>query len=802
MELLAPAGSPAHLIAALDAGADAVYLGGKLFSARKFAGNFSDEEMRDAVRMAHGKGAAVYVTLNTLIGDIERPALEEYIRFLGSIPIDGLLVQDFGVAHVVRRIAPHIPLHASTQMTVSNLDGVKFLGDRGFQRVVLSRELSLDEISHITKATDVEIEVFVHGALCVCYSGQCLMSSFIGGRSGNRGSCAQPCRMGYELVDRNGRPMNREKGKYILSLKDMMGLPRIPELLAAGVASLKVEGRMKSPEYVFNTVSAYRKAIDAAEQERQLDTTPLKLHLEEEFNRGYSTHYLDDAAGPSMITEYAPGNHGVDAGTVVSVSRGQFVFHADTMRRLTEVTGISFETQKKSIEFVSVDQVFPAKNGNFKVLSKGTAQKDGKVYWNVKGEKKPLAMKDLVGKIRISCVMDIREGEPFSLLVKDEDGHQVTVTGPVAEKALSRVTSEEEIEKQIARLGNTWFTLEGASIHNDGCMVPKSVLNHLRQEAVEELARLREKAHEDEIPKPQAEVVLPAAEGVALPRKPHVTLRTDSLRQLEEGLAAGVRSFIFGGESFHHQPISFGDYEKAVERVHAEGGIIYFATPRVVREKNSSKARQQFQSFLALGPDGALVEYAGATEWMQGASLPLVAGPSMNLFNQEALASMKALGFSGAYVSQELTIPQIRDMAKKSKLPLGSYVYGRTEMMISEYCVINSQMGNVEKKKCPGYCMKQAYWLKDGEGRMFPVKTDEWCHMHIQNCKVLDMQPYVPELLKAGLSSLCLDVRGMEGDVSTLCRSYEDIVHGRTTPPKPATQGEDVTRGHFFRGVL
>ena len=801
MELLAPAGSPAHLIAALDAGADAVYLGGKLFSARKFAGNFSNEEMKEAVHTAHVKGACVYVTLNTLIGDIERPALEEYIRFLGSIPIDGLLVQDFGVAHVVRRIAPHIPLHASTQMTVSNLDGVKFLGDRGFQRVVLSRELSLEEIKHITQSTDVEIEVFVHGALCVCYSGQCLMSSFIGGRSGNRGSCAQPCRMAYELVDRNGRPMNREKGKYILSLKDMMGLPKISDLLAAGVASLKVEGRMKSPEYVFNTVSAYRKAIDAAEQEKKLDTRPLKLHLEEEFNRGYSTHYLDDAAGPSMITEYAPGNHGVDAGKVISALRGQFVFHAAILRKLTEVTGVSFETQKKSIEFVPVDQVFPQKNGNFKVLCKETAQKDGKVYWNVKGEKRSLAMKDLVGKIRISCAMEACPGEPLSLTVKDEVGHHVTVIGPVVEKALSRVTTEEEIKNQLSRLGNTWFTLAQAEIHNDDCMVPKSVLNHMRQEAIEKLSACREKEQEEKIPRPLVEKIIPAAERKVLPRKPHVTMRTDSLRQLKEGLAVGVRAFIFGGESFHHQPIPVEDYKKAVEEVHAAKGCIFFATPRVVREKNCRKARAQFQKLLALQPDGVLVEYAGAAEWMQGMNLPLVAGPSMNLFNQEAMASMEALGFSGAYVSQELTIPQIRDIAKKAEIPVGAYVYGRTEMMISEYCVINSQMGMAEKNQCPAYCMKGAYWLKDGEGRMFPVKTDEWCHMHIQNCKVLDMKPYVPDLLKAGLSSLCLDVRGLEEDVTVLCRNYEDIVHGRIMAPKPSGE-KDVTRGHFFRGVL
>lgn len=256
MELLAPAGSPEHLRAALDAGADAVYLGGKLFSARRFAGNFSNAEMAEAISEAHLHGAAVYVTLNTLIGDVEMRDLKAYLSFLETLPLDGLLVQDLGVAALARRLAPSIPLHASTQMTISNLDGALFMKSLGFQRVVLSRELSLPEIKKIVVESGVEIEVFVHGALCVCYSGQCLMSSFMGGRSGNRGACAQPCRMPYHLVDDKGHRYNHD-GDYILSLKDMMGIERIPDFLDAGVASLKVEGRMKSVEYVYNTVAAY-----------------------------------------------------------------------------------------------------------------------------------------------------------------------------------------------------------------------------------------------------------------------------------------------------------------------------------------------------------------------------------------------------------------------------------------------------------------------------------------------------------------------------------------------------------------
>ena len=226
MELLAPAGSKEQLIAALEAGADAIYMGGKLFSARKYAANFTEEEMIDAVKMCHVLGVPVYITLNTLIADSEWDALREYLKFLDSLRIDGLLVQDIGVAREVRELAPDIPLHASTQMTVSNLDGVNFLKNLNFKRAV-SRELSLKEIRQIASQTDMEIEVFVHGALCVCYSGQCLMSSFIGGRSGNRGACAQPCRLPYDLVNAKGHVFSEDCGPYLLSLKDMTGAPRV-----------------------------------------------------------------------------------------------------------------------------------------------------------------------------------------------------------------------------------------------------------------------------------------------------------------------------------------------------------------------------------------------------------------------------------------------------------------------------------------------------------------------------------------------------------------------------------------------
>ncbi len=253
-ELLSPAGSPDTLIAAVESGADSVYLGGSAFNARKSAVNFDNEQLEKAVDYCHINGVKVLVTVNTLVNDRELSDLEKYLRFLNNIGVDGIIVQDLGVARIAKQIVPELPLHASTQMTVFDTDGARLMQELGFKRVVLARELSLKQIEEIRNAVSIEIECFIHGAICVCYSGQCLMSSFIGGRSGNRGACAQPCRLGYSIDNSNG---------FLLSPKDMGLINHIAELKKIGVNSLKIEGRMKGEDYVRTVVSLYRKYIDS-----------------------------------------------------------------------------------------------------------------------------------------------------------------------------------------------------------------------------------------------------------------------------------------------------------------------------------------------------------------------------------------------------------------------------------------------------------------------------------------------------------------------------------------------------------
>ena len=323
IELLAPAGSWEALEAAVNAGADAVYMGGKAFGARQYASNFDREEMQKAVYFAHMHRVRLYITVNTLVDDSELGELADYLLFLSNVGIDGIIVQDLGVIRLARQIVPDLPLHASTQMTVTNSEGVKLAAEAGMERVVLARELSLEEINTICHGTDTEIEVFIHGALCVCYSGQCLMSSLIGGRSGNRGRCAQPCRLPYKLVNEAGEDLlsGKDAGQYLLSPKDLNTLDILPQLIEAGVTSYKIEGRMKRPEYVAVVVDAYRRAIDSyLGGDYQVPEEDF-ANIEQIFNRDFTTAYLLERPGREMMSDRRPNNRGVLVGRVVKLDK-------------------------------------------------------------------------------------------------------------------------------------------------------------------------------------------------------------------------------------------------------------------------------------------------------------------------------------------------------------------------------------------------------------------------------------------------------------------------------------------------
>ena len=322
IELLAPAGSWEALEAAVNAGADAVYMGGKAFGARAYASNFDKEEMTKAVYFAHMHRVRLYITVNTLVDDSELAELADYLLFLNNVGVDGIIVQDLGIIRLARQIVPELPLHASTQMTITNSSGVDFAVAAGMERSVLARELSLKEIEAAC-SRGTEIETFIHGALCVCYSGQCLMSSLIGGRSGNRGRCAQPCRLPYKLLNAKGEDMleGKDAGQYLLSPKDMNTLAILPQLIEAGVVSYKIEGLMKRPEYVAVVVDAYRRAIDSYKAGNYHVPAEDLANIEQIFNRDFTTAYLTHRPGKEMMSDRRPNNRGVLVGRVTKLDK-------------------------------------------------------------------------------------------------------------------------------------------------------------------------------------------------------------------------------------------------------------------------------------------------------------------------------------------------------------------------------------------------------------------------------------------------------------------------------------------------
>lgn len=309
VELLAPVGSVESLFAAVENGADAVYLGGKLFNARQFASNFDYEELKSAVEYAHLRNVKVYITVNILVDDREMRKTLDYVKYLYEIDVDGIIVQDLGLASVVRELFPDLPLHGSTQMTINNLPGAIFLQNLGFERVVLARETPLEEIKNIHENSDIELEGFVHGALCVSYSGQCLMSSIIGGRSGNRGTCAQPCRMAYDIIryDKDQSLSEQWNKKYALSPRDLNTIEYLDTIINSGIISLKIEGRMKRPEYVATIVKNYRKALDFGINSITGEDKDDILQI---FNRDFTKGIMLKEFGRKFISYDRPDNRG------------------------------------------------------------------------------------------------------------------------------------------------------------------------------------------------------------------------------------------------------------------------------------------------------------------------------------------------------------------------------------------------------------------------------------------------------------------------------------------------------------
>ena len=813
VELMAPAGSFDALKAAVNAGANAVYLGGNRFGARHFANNFNNEELEKAISFAHLRDVKIYVTVNTLIADEEFEALSEYIKFLSDIRVDGIIVQDLGVLALSLSVAPDLPVLASTQLTVTNSEGVLLAEKMGFIRTVLARETSLKEMKLLCEKADSEIEAFVHGALCMSYSGQCLMSSLIGGRSGNRGQCAQPCRLPYVLIDDQGNDYAHDfgMGKYLLSPKDLNTLELIPELIDAGVASFKIEGRMKRPEYVAVVTDIYRKAIDSHVNEKFSLSNKMKKNIKQIFNRDFTTAYLKENPGKEILSDKRPNNRGVQIGRIndfdrekgtITIKLEEDIALGDKVEVWVSVGGrVSDSINEIKVNKKNVEKAFKGELATIRFPY--NVSKNDRVFRVYDNDLMMFAQGFFQGNddtISVSAHVLLKEGKPLQIEFTDEKGNKGTgFANFVTEKARKHALTQEKVLDQVSRLGNTDFYIENVDFEwEDGMMVPVSEINEARRQALENLKNARLDAFLSPRKKNNTRFLLPSEKQKEY-EKTLLSVHVDSLDKIDVSLKNGADIIIFGGDSYNHHLFTKRDYIEAINLVHSKNKKIYIASPRIISESNLPFFLSSMETLRGNSPDGLLVSSFGAFLGMQKLGLPLWIDYTLNTFNAVATDLWGNLGVEGLTLSQELTLRQVNELNKRSLLPLECVVHARVEMMITEYCAVGSVIGKKDTSSaCNKTCEKRKYYLKDRKDELFPIVTDGFCRMHVLNAKELSLLDNMDDINKLKLDRIRVDARYIEkNDIGKIVSAYKKALHGE----KNELQRENFTKGHFYRGV-
>jgi putative protease len=845
-ELLAPAGSWEALVAAVQNGADAVYLGGRAFNARHSAANFSAEELARAVRYAHVRGVKVYVTVNTLVGDGELEEAARFLFFLQNAGADAAILQDLGLASLARAVVPELPLHASTQMNVHNAPAVQHLcRNLGIKRVILARELSADEIKRLKKETGAQIEVFIHGALCICYSGQCLFSSLVGGRSGNRGRCAQPCRLPYTLVDGRGRLLADpgRAGEYLLSPRDLNVSRHLPVLLQAGVDALKIEGRLKKPEYVAVVTRVYRQLIDraAAAGPEGFSVTPEEeADLARIFNREFTPGYLAGRPGRLLMSTRRPNNRGVFLGRVrrrgegwleialeedLSVGDGLEVWVTEGGRDGFEVREIIAGGERvasaRAGQAVRVAYRGPARTGDrvFKTHDRRLIEQARATFASPRETKKVPVYFSVRGKV----------GEPLVVSVRDAEGNAGEGrTLSVGEPAARRPLTSDFLLRQLDRLGNTPFQLAGLDSRLEGEVIyPAGEINAARRRALEALEAAREEAARPTAPVGrevfERRLTRAAGDGRGpgsggrgeVPGSgrgaaPLLSVYAGSPAAVRAAAGAGAGLVYFGGDVFGFPPAGREDLAAAWRFCKERGVKFFLATPRVLKDGELPAVYELCREACSWPVDGILVANLGLLEKIRHLGVRFGTDLSFNVFNARAAGYLGAAGAAHVALSPELTREQVREIAARAEVPVEILVHGGVELMVSEHCVPGSVLGGLAPgERCARPCRKEKCFLQDRLGVLFPVEVDRYCRMHIFNSREICLLDELRAAVETGAGILRIDARRHGPDyVAKVTRAYRQALaaleKGEKGPEKeellPLLPG-GVTTGHFFRGV-
>lgn len=816
IELLAPAGSIESMKAAINAGCDAVYIGGLKFGARAYANNLTEEMLLHAIDYAHVRGKQLYLTVNTLLKQEElEDSLYEYIRKYYEHGLDAVIVQDVGVMRFIHRNFPGLPIHASTQMTLTMAEGAEVLKDYGVTRMVTSRELDIKEIKRIRESTTLEIESFVHGALCYCYSGQCFMSSMIGGRSGNRGRCAQPCRMEYR-VSEQGKRVSSPEESYVLSPKDMCTLSNVADLIESGIDSFKIEGRMKRYEYSAGVVEAYRREID---RYQELGSTKYRefhknnpkvlkeemLRLQDLYNRGgFSKGYYNSHNGKEMMSMHRPNHSGVFVGTVKAKKgiQAEILLIEDVnaqdileFRNLGEKTydftvksgiekGNRLTTNVKPGSKIEIgDEVYRTKNEAL------LSELSGK-YYDV--DQKVLAYGSFYAKV----------GEPMSLTVwtdikRDSITNKtetITITeyGDTVMEAKNQPMSEENIKEKLRKTKDTPFEFDNLTIYLEGnVFLPVSKLNELRRTALLQLEEAMKDAFKREVPQLSSNLNKSKNLGIENKNAFGIIVTIRNKNQLSPVLDCPEIQTVY----LDVAELSREELPSLVIRCKEKGKKIYFLLPHIMRATTYDEYLKNKELWMVDTIDGYVIKnfeelYLLKTELKTTKEIRL--DYNLYVLNHEAEQFYQELGISDFTASIELNQTELMKLGCKN---FDLLVYGYLPLMVSAQCVRKNTT------ECKPGNLNQPAILEDRMNMKFRVKTNcNYCYNTIYNSKCLSLLSNYSEVLALKPKNLRLDFTFEdENEVGEVLKQFVRVYCYGEAGSLP---GDEYSKGHFKRGIL
>jgi len=827
-ELLAPAGSMEALKAALNAGADAVYLGGKQFSARHYAANFNIWELKEAVDYAHLRGVKVYVTVNTLIKDCELENVAEYLFLLYKIGVDAVLVQDVGVAAMARELVPDLNLHASTQMTIHNLEGVLWALKLGFKRVVLARELALDEIKNIAQnlnEKEIELEIFAHGALCYSYSGQCLLSSVIGGRSGNRGMCAQPCRKPYKLLrgrrDRYGRPLEtmvtRTNGRYLQSTRDLALYSHLDQIIKSPIDSIKIEGRMRSPEYVAIVVNIYRKAINSIAQGKWVPSDEDIKNLKLAFNRGFTRGYILGARGKTLMGHDRPDNRGLYIGEVINYedNHKKALIKLKNQFRLQKGDGLVLISPKAGDvhyaddeKYIVVIQKSPSVNeDNIQLTIKKPLKPGAKVYLTrekaIKDKIKEVitTTKQFPSPVPIDLSLTwLNDGTPVIQGCFSGAGNQPLKIQFNAEfqmkKAISQPLKRKQIEAQLRRTGGTPFKIRKINMDYPGDLfTPLGKLNHFRREFLKKaenklLRSYRPKIHDinatkQRLNKITSQLNFPSENSLQKRKNsPIIAVYTNTLQNVKGAVEGGSKRIYFEPLIFNRLDYESCQYDDENMKNNIEMAFelikkakllcddmnadLIWKWPRITSRSYLDTAGLFLNQIIKIGISKIMVEGIGAAESILALEprMQIYGSAGLNIWNHLSIDQFSSI-FKNLTLAPELSKDELLMLVSKVRernfdIDLELIVQGNMEIMVSEDCLPCTSLGFEDLKDV--LKSRMTFWgLQDVKKRVFPIMMDSECRTHLLNSVEICLLDHMPTLFGIGLDALTIDSRGRTG---------------------------------------